>query len=136
MYVHKPKDTDKHEHFIKHLVYILTVTLCTRVVRSDWRSFVGKIHVWIPLERKTLDFLYPLHHDLEYREPLGRVPPSSGSFEEEVGLYPYKRHREVPPDPLRMGVLCHLRLQCRLQPLCRSRSWGWRSFRDHSLSFL
>ncbi|RWW62760.1 hypothetical protein BHE74_00030092 [Ensete ventricosum] len=26
MYVHKPKDTDKHEHFIKHLVYILTVT--------------------------------------------------------------------------------------------------------------
>ncbi|RWV85325.1 hypothetical protein GW17_00052890 [Ensete ventricosum] len=27
MYVHKPKDTDKHEHFIKHLVYILTVTV-------------------------------------------------------------------------------------------------------------
>ncbi|RWW60556.1 hypothetical protein BHE74_00032438 [Ensete ventricosum] len=26
MYVHKPKDTDKHEHFIKHLVCILTVT--------------------------------------------------------------------------------------------------------------
>ncbi|RWW09218.1 hypothetical protein GW17_00027305 [Ensete ventricosum] len=26
MYVHKLKDTDKHEHFIKHLVYILTVT--------------------------------------------------------------------------------------------------------------
>ncbi|RWW06755.1 hypothetical protein BHE74_00033568 [Ensete ventricosum] len=26
MYVHKPKDTDKHEHFIKHIVYILTVT--------------------------------------------------------------------------------------------------------------
>ncbi|RWV78513.1 hypothetical protein GW17_00060514 [Ensete ventricosum] len=26
MYVHKPKDTDKHEHFIKHLVYILSVT--------------------------------------------------------------------------------------------------------------
>ncbi|RRT32136.1 hypothetical protein B296_00019364 [Ensete ventricosum] len=26
MYVHKPKDTDKHEHFIKHLVYILTMT--------------------------------------------------------------------------------------------------------------
>ncbi|RWV81910.1 hypothetical protein GW17_00056631 [Ensete ventricosum] len=26
MYVHKPKDTDKHEHFIKHLVYILIVT--------------------------------------------------------------------------------------------------------------
>ncbi|RZS00237.1 hypothetical protein BHM03_00029885 [Ensete ventricosum] len=26
MYVHKPKDTDKHEHSIKHLVYILTVT--------------------------------------------------------------------------------------------------------------
>ncbi|RWV81879.1 hypothetical protein GW17_00056666 [Ensete ventricosum] len=25
MYVHKPKDTDKYEHFIKHLVYILTV---------------------------------------------------------------------------------------------------------------
>ncbi|RZS27962.1 hypothetical protein BHM03_00061506 [Ensete ventricosum] len=29
MYVHKPKDTDKHEHFIKHLVYILTVTMRT-----------------------------------------------------------------------------------------------------------
>ncbi|RWV82789.1 hypothetical protein BHE74_00024118 [Ensete ventricosum] len=27
MYVHKPKDTDKHEHFIKHLVYILTLYL-------------------------------------------------------------------------------------------------------------
>ncbi|RWW42884.1 hypothetical protein BHE74_00051520 [Ensete ventricosum] len=26
MFVHKAKDTDKHEHFIKHLVYILTVT--------------------------------------------------------------------------------------------------------------
>ncbi|RWW73373.1 hypothetical protein BHE74_00018762 [Ensete ventricosum] len=26
MYVHKPKDTDKLEHFIKHIVYILTVT--------------------------------------------------------------------------------------------------------------
>ncbi|RZS28545.1 hypothetical protein BHM03_00062148 [Ensete ventricosum] len=26
MYVQKPKDTYKHEHFIKHLVYILTVT--------------------------------------------------------------------------------------------------------------
>ncbi|RZS28722.1 hypothetical protein BHM03_00062348 [Ensete ventricosum] len=26
MYVHKPKDTDKHEHFIKHLICILTVT--------------------------------------------------------------------------------------------------------------
>ncbi|RRT62404.1 hypothetical protein B296_00024715 [Ensete ventricosum] len=26
MYVHKPKDTDKHEHFSKHLIYILTVT--------------------------------------------------------------------------------------------------------------
>ncbi|RWW04957.1 hypothetical protein GW17_00031787 [Ensete ventricosum] len=26
MYVHKPKDTDKLEHFIKHLVCILTVT--------------------------------------------------------------------------------------------------------------
>ncbi|RWV83468.1 hypothetical protein GW17_00054913 [Ensete ventricosum] len=23
MYVHKPKDTDKHEHFIEHLVYIV-----------------------------------------------------------------------------------------------------------------
>ncbi|RZR96820.1 hypothetical protein BHM03_00025893 [Ensete ventricosum] len=22
-YVHKPKDTDKHEHFIEHLVYIV-----------------------------------------------------------------------------------------------------------------
>ncbi|RZR91732.1 hypothetical protein BHM03_00019909 [Ensete ventricosum] len=27
MFVHKAKDTDKHEHFIKHLVYILTVTV-------------------------------------------------------------------------------------------------------------
>ncbi|RWV96680.1 hypothetical protein GW17_00040593 [Ensete ventricosum] len=27
MYVHKPKDTDKHEHFIKHLVYSLTVII-------------------------------------------------------------------------------------------------------------
>ncbi|RWW02799.1 hypothetical protein GW17_00034093 [Ensete ventricosum] len=27
MLVHKAKDTDKHEHFIKHLVYTLTVTL-------------------------------------------------------------------------------------------------------------
>ncbi|RWV93247.1 hypothetical protein BHE74_00035751 [Ensete ventricosum] len=27
MYVHKPKDTDKHEHFIKYLVYVLTVTM-------------------------------------------------------------------------------------------------------------
>ncbi|RWW30742.1 hypothetical protein GW17_00004671 [Ensete ventricosum] len=34
MYVHKPKDTDKHEHFIKHLVYILTVTTRERV-RGD-----------------------------------------------------------------------------------------------------
>ncbi|RWV84318.1 hypothetical protein GW17_00053974 [Ensete ventricosum] len=32
MYVHKPKDTDKHEHFIKHLVYILTVTARYRAV--------------------------------------------------------------------------------------------------------
>ncbi|RWW74559.1 hypothetical protein BHE74_00017490 [Ensete ventricosum] len=30
MYVHKPKDTDKHEHSIKHLVYILTVTVWQR----------------------------------------------------------------------------------------------------------
>ncbi|RWV84540.1 hypothetical protein BHE74_00015936 [Ensete ventricosum] len=28
MFMHKAKDTDKHEHFIKHLVYILTVTAC------------------------------------------------------------------------------------------------------------
>ncbi|RRT35226.1 hypothetical protein B296_00029195 [Ensete ventricosum] len=27
MFIPKAKDTDKHEHFIKHLVYILTVTL-------------------------------------------------------------------------------------------------------------
>ncbi|RWW14449.1 hypothetical protein GW17_00021785 [Ensete ventricosum] len=31
MYVHKPKDTDKHEHFIKHLVYILTRAVRVKV---------------------------------------------------------------------------------------------------------
>ncbi|RZR86543.1 hypothetical protein BHM03_00013754 [Ensete ventricosum] len=39
MYVHKPKDTDKHEHFIKHLVYILTVT-----VRGTYRSVRLSLH--------------------------------------------------------------------------------------------
>ncbi|RWW04448.1 hypothetical protein GW17_00032323 [Ensete ventricosum] len=39
MFIHKAKDTDKHEHFIKHLVYILTVT----VRRGQWRCAAAAV---------------------------------------------------------------------------------------------
>ncbi|RRT32371.1 hypothetical protein B296_00044461 [Ensete ventricosum] len=39
MFVHKAKDTDKREHFIKHLVYILTVTRGqSPFQKKDWLS--------------------------------------------------------------------------------------------------
>ncbi|RWW20599.1 hypothetical protein GW17_00015288 [Ensete ventricosum] len=41
MYVHKPKDTDKHEHFIKHLVYILTVT--ARSIGDPLKPLINKL---------------------------------------------------------------------------------------------
>ncbi|RWV91041.1 hypothetical protein BHE74_00048832 [Ensete ventricosum] len=49
MYVHKPKDTDKHEHFIKHLVYILTVTARIKQSHMDLEAMgatrlTGMIH--------------------------------------------------------------------------------------------
>ncbi|RWW04435.1 hypothetical protein GW17_00032341 [Ensete ventricosum] len=41
MYVHKPKDTDKHEHFIKHLVYILSVTTRGEGIAHERRTAQG-----------------------------------------------------------------------------------------------
>ncbi|RRT37258.1 hypothetical protein B296_00050060 [Ensete ventricosum] len=48
MYVHKPKDTDKHEHFIEHLVYIVVhdnVALhnAPAVVESDGDPAQGEL---------------------------------------------------------------------------------------------
>ncbi|RWV77715.1 hypothetical protein GW17_00061418 [Ensete ventricosum] len=55
MYAHKPKDTDKHEHSIKHLVYILTVTQCAGIPsRRGQLGFSSCVGVLFPTMWGTL----------------------------------------------------------------------------------
>ncbi|RWV77749.1 hypothetical protein GW17_00061385 [Ensete ventricosum] len=66
MYIHKPKDTDKHEHSIKHLVYILTVTrwAATTTLRRKPRQpeGPGRQPICYPRWRTGYDTAWPHAH--------------------------------------------------------------------------
>ncbi|RWW18143.1 hypothetical protein GW17_00017869 [Ensete ventricosum] len=81
MYVHKPKDTDKHEHFIKHLVYILTVTRRQKVI----------------LHRTTYLYKLVTFLILIYQEQLMLCYQIAWLVCDRGQLLDYKRRRVKPP---------------------------------------
>ncbi|RWW50280.1 hypothetical protein BHE74_00043492 [Ensete ventricosum] len=80
MYVHKLKDTDKHEHFIKHLVYILTVTPCT--VWGLWCSDL--LPHGVPLLGDLLKFHYSFPFLAEVLVELPEVLAGCSGFPEVI----------------------------------------------------